>query len=358
MSGRPRFRGWKAAAAGLPRRARAGLVAALFLCAFAARAEGQAHEPLRLPQPTRVLTVQGQVSLPEGGAAGQTIVTLVGPGGVPRQTYTTEQGRFEFQEIPEGDYVLSAKSLTDPKLSAESVEADTHLTATGSLTVNLVLRRDVSANGAPKKAGAVSVAEFEQKVPKQARQAFKEALKHREEHRNDKAVESLTRAVTLFPEYFQALAERGDLLVVGGKLSEAADDFARALKVNPRYGPALRGAGYCKLERREFEEAARYLEQATTAQPWDANAYLLLGIAYSELDRREQAEGALVKALSFDTRRELRAHIHLGNLYARAGRFKEAADELRKYLDANPADPDAAALTEVEAKWRARAAAP
>ncbi|HEX7317299.1 MAG TPA: tetratricopeptide repeat protein [Pyrinomonadaceae bacterium] len=349
MCGRPRFAGFKAVA---------GLAATLLLCAAAASAEGQEHERPRISKPVRVLTIQGQVSLPEGGAAGQTIVTLISQGGVPRQTYTTEQGRFEFQEIPEGDYVLSAKSLTDPKLSAEGVEADTHLTATGNLTINLVLRRDVLARNVPKKAEAVSVAEVEQKVPKQARQAFKEALKHREENRNDKAVESLSRAVELFPEYFQALAERGDLLVVGGKLAEAADDFARALKVNPRYGPALRGAGYCKLEKREFEEAARYLEQATTARPDDANAYLLLGIAYLELDRREQAESALVKALSFNTRRELRAHIHLGNLYARAGRYGEAADELRKYLDANPSDPDAAALKEVEAKWRARSAAP
>jgi protein O-GlcNAc transferase len=167
-----------------------------------------------------------------------------------------------------------------------------------------------------------------------------------------------TRAVELFPEYVQALAERGDLLVVAGKLSEAAEDFARALKVNPRYAAALRGAGYCKLEKREFEESAKYLEQATAAQPADANAYLLLGIAYLELDRREQAEAALLKALGFNTERELRAHIHLGNLYARGGRYRDAADQLRKYLDAKPDDPQAAHLTEVEAKWRARAAAP
>jgi predicted Zn-dependent protease len=346
MSTRPRFTGVRAA----------GLVAALLLCA--ASAAGQEHEQPRLPKPVRVYTIQGRVSLPEGMPAGQTAVTLVSRGGVPRQTFTTEQGRFEFQDIPEGGYLLSARSLTDTNLSADGVEVDTTRTATGDVTVNLTLRKDLSAPGALKKAEAVSVAEVEQKVPKQARQAFREALKLREENQNDKAVRSLTRAVALFPDYFQALAERGDLLIVAGKLAEAAEDFARALKVNPRYAPALRGAGYCKLEQREFEESAKYLEQATAAQPTDANAYLLLGIAYLELDRREQAEGALVKALSFNTRRELRAHIHLGNLYARAGRYKEAADELRKYLEANPNDPSAADLTQVEARWRARAAAP
>ena len=337
------------------RRTAAGLVAGLSLCAAAA---GQEMELPRPSKPVRVYTIQGQVSLPEGMPAGHIVVTLISRGGVPRQTYTTEHGRYEFLDIPEGGYVLSARSMTDSKLTADGIEADTTRTATGNLTINLVLRKDAAPPGINRKPEAVSVAEVEQKVPKPARQAFKEALKFREGSRNDKALQSLTRAVELFPEYFQALAERGDLLIVAGKLSEAAEDFARALKVNPRYAPALRGAGYCKLEKREFEESARYLEQATSAQPTDANAYLLLGIAYLELDRREQAEAALVKALSFNTLRELRAHIYLGNLYARGGRYREAADQLRKYLEANPGDPEAAQLTEVEAKWRARAAAP
>lgn len=347
MSTPRRFRDVKAAA---------WIVAALLLCAAAAA--GQERELPRLPKPSRVYTIQGQVSLPEGMPAGHIVVTLVSRGGVPRQTYTTEHGRFEFNDIPEGGYLLSARSLTDAHLSAEGVEADTARTATSDLTVNLVLRKDAAPPGVKKKAEVVSVAEVEQKVPKPAQKAFRDALKFREEGRRDKAVQSLGRAVELFPDYFQALAERGDLLVAEGKLSEAAEDFARALKANPRYGPALRGAGYCKLERREFVESAKYLEQATAARPDDANAYLLLGIAYLELDRREQAEAALLKALGFDTRRELRAHIHLGNLYARAGRYAEAADQLREYLEANPEDPDAAHLKEVEAKWRARAAAP
>jgi Tfp pilus assembly protein PilF len=352
-----RFKG-RRVNAGFRRPPAARLALALLLFCSASGAAARQRELPRLPQPVRVFTVQGRVTLPEGTPAGAVLVTLVDRGGVPRQTYATEHGRFEFEEVPEGAYFLSAKSLTDPGLTADRVEADTGKTVTGNLYVNLTLRKDVVAAGAPKKPEAVSVAEVGQKVPKQARQAFKEALKLRGENQNDKALESLTRAVEAFPEYFQALAERGDLLIVSGRLTAAAEDFARALKVNPRYGPALRGAGYCKLERREFPESAKYLEQATAARPDDANAYLLLGIAYLEQDRRGQAEGALLKALSFDTRRELRAHIHLGNLYAREGRYEDAAEQLRKYLEANPADPDSARLKEVEARWRARAAAP
>src|SRR5215213_121497 len=90
-------------------KAAAWLVAALLLCAAASAAAGQERELPRMPQPVRVYTIQGQVSLPEGMPAGQIVVTLVSRGGVPRQTYTTEQGRFEFNDIPEGGYLLSAR---------------------------------------------------------------------------------------------------------------------------------------------------------------------------------------------------------------------------------------------------------
>lgn len=340
-----------------PRPAVRILILALFIVVTAFGVPGQNKELPRLSRPVRIVTIQGQVSLPEGMPAGRALVTLMSSSGVPRQTYTTEQGSFEFQGIPEGGYSLTAKSLSDPKLAAEAVETDTSRTATGSLNVKLILRKEAGATASPK-AEVLTIAEAEQKVPKQARKAFSEGVKFREENQSEKALQSLSRAIELFPEYFQALAVRGDLQVVQRKLTEAAADFERAIKINPRYGPALRGAGYCKLEKREFDEAIKYLEQSITAQPEHANAYLLLGIAYLELDRREQSRAALLKALSFNTSREQRAHIYLGNLYARKRLYKEAAEELRKYLEANPADPEAANLKAVESQWRARAAAP
>ncbi|HYG82653.1 MAG TPA: tetratricopeptide repeat protein [Pyrinomonadaceae bacterium] len=353
---RPGFKDAKAGRVGAVLAA-GGLAAALFLCA-AASAAGQPRELPRITQPSRVLTVQGQVSLPEGMPAGQVMVTLIDRGGVPRHAYTTEHGRFEFEGIPEGAYSLSAKSLTDPALSVEGVEADTTRTATGSLNISLTLRKDATPPGVTRKPEVLTAAEAEQQVPKPARRAFREAVKFREENQPEKALESLSRAVELYPDYFQALAERADLLVARRKLAEACKDFERALKLNPRYAPALRGAGYCKLENREFAEAAAHLERAATAQPNNPGTLLLLGIAYLELDRRDEARAALIKALAFNVPQAARAHIYLGKLFARERLYREAADELRKYLEANPSAPDAAELKAVEAQWRALAPSP
>jgi tetratricopeptide (TPR) repeat protein len=205
------------------------------------------------------------------------------------------------------------------------------------------------------KAGLISAAEREQKVPKEARKAFNQGVKFREEGERDKALESLSRAIELYPEYYQALSERGDFYVLQRKLTEAAADFDRALKIHAHYGPALRGAGYCKLERREFAEAAEDLERSISAEPDHASTYLLLGIANLELDRREPAKQALQKALSLQA---FRAHIYLGNLYAREHLYQQAADELHAYLEAEPMAADAANLRRIETQWRSRLTAP
>jgi tetratricopeptide (TPR) repeat protein len=141
-------------------------------------------------------------------------------------------------------------------------------------------------------------------------------------------------------------------------LDEAAADFDRALKLNAHYGPALRGAGYCKLEKKEFVEAIDLFEKSIFVDPNNANTHLLLGIANLELDRREPARAALQKALGFNTQPVPRAHIYLANLYARERQYLQAADELHKYIEADPLAPDAAGMKEIEAKWRARATVP
>lgn len=340
--------------------ARRLLTAAALLAACAAAVARAQERPVTVPpKPTKIFTVQGQVSLPEGNpAAGAVVVTLTTRGGATRQAYTNDLGRFEFEGAEEGTYTLSARSLSDPALRSDSVQTDTSRTATGNINVNLTLRKEGGAGDGARPAEVLTAAEAEQRVPKDALKAFRRGAKFRKNDEADKALASYTRAVELYPGYFQALAERGDLLITRRKLAEAAADFERALKLDPQYAPALRGSGYCKLERREFAGAARDFEKAVSAQPDNANTYLLLGIAYLELDRRPAAKEALFKALGSGSRQELRAYIYLANLYARERQYREAAEELHKYLEAAPADPEAAKLRAVEARWLALAASP
>jgi len=293
--------------------------------------------------------------MPNGRPAGGVLVKLVTRGGVPREAFTTDSGRFEFPGMDDGGYTLVAQSLSDPNLTSDEIATDTSRTSTGNLSVNLVLRE--SPNGKQPPPGVIRADAVEQNVPKAARKAFLQALKFKADKDYQKALDSMSQAVNLYPDYYQALSERGDILVLERKLDEAANDFARALKINPHYAAALRGAGYCKLESADFDGAVRDFEESLSADPTNASTHLLFGIANLQLNRLETAQAALLKALSFNPP-PLRAQIHLANLYAKERQYRAAADELHKYLEADPLTPDRAELESIEAKWRALAAAP
>lgn len=333
----------------LPLAACLGL-ACVIMCACRADARGQISGQ---SLPGRLFNVEGRVTLPDDRPAARVRVRLSGRGAINRETYTNDNGRFEFPDLPGGIYALTAVSLTEPSLAA-AAEADTSRTAVGRLTVNMSLRASSAAADRPPP-GVISAAEAGQVVPSAAQKAYRRGLKLKGDGRPDEALASFGRAVELFPDYFQALSERGDLRVARRELAEAEADFERALKANARYAPALRGAGYCKLEGRDFARAAEYLERAAAAEPSNVSTNLLLGIAYLELDRRDAARQSLLKALKLGGERALRAHIHLAKLYAREGRYRQAADELRLYLDAVVLDADYDELRRTEAKWRAMA---
>ena len=309
-----------------------------------------------MPTPIRLSTIYVQVSLPDGRPAGGALVILTPNSGAPRNAFANDSGRIEFPGMPDGQYTLTATSPADPNLVSDLVEMNPSRTANGNLTVQLLLR-DRSDHKKGPKPGVIRAGESEQRIPREARKAFNEGLKFKGNDEPLKALESFNRAVELYPAYYQAFSERGDVNVSQRKLEEAAADFDRALKINAYYGPALRGSGYCKLERKEFAGAIELFEKSISADPNNANTHLLLGIANLELDRREEAKQALRKALSF-TPPAVRAHIYLANIYAKEHLYQQAADELHKYLEAEPMAPDRSNLESIESHWRARATAP
>ncbi len=317
--------------------------------------QGQANGS-RMTDPIKLSTIYVQVSLPNGRPAGGALVTLKPNSGVPRKAFANDSGRLEFAEMPDGQYTLTATSVSDPNLISDSVETNPSRTANGNLTVQLLLR-DRSDHSKRVKPGVIRAGENEQRIPKEARKAFNEGLKFKANDEPLKALDSFNRAVELYPEYYQAFSERGDVNVSQRKLEEAAADFDRALKINAYYEPALRGSGYCKLEKKEFADAIEFFEKSISADPNNANTNLLLGIANLELDRREEAKQALLKALSF-TPPAIRAHIYLANVYAKDHLYQQAADELQKYLEAEPMAPDRSNLKSIESQWRAKAIAP
>ena len=298
-------------------------------------------------------TVLGTVTLPDGSPAVHVRVKISGQTGLNFDTTTDSSGRYQFQ-VPVGRYRLAATNPQDANQFTDPIEADTSRVGGNRVLVNLYLREPATRRADPRP-GVISLAEASQQIPKEAKKAFDDGMKRKSDRQIDKALDSLTRAIDSYPGYFQALAERGEIFIAKNQIAEAIEDFTKAFKLNEDWGPALRGLGFCYLEQQKFAEAVQYLEHAIQVDPTVANTHLFLGIATLAIDRRDAARKALQEALKLDSKGAVSAHIYLADIHAREERFKEAANELRIYLDARPDAPNAARLKAKEAEMRARA---
>jgi tetratricopeptide (TPR) repeat protein len=305
----------------------------------------------------RGFTVFGNVALPDGQRAVRVRVRIEGTSGLQQETLTDDQGVYQFFGIPGGRYKLTVTNLDDDTQFTDPTEADTSRSFSNRLQVHLYLRYRMTNrdDGKKPKGGIINVAEAHQEVPKRARKAYEEGTKFRREGKIEQAFARLDQAISDYPTYFQALAERGEMRLQRREIDLALTDFEGALKVNSDYVPALRGAGVCLLERKQPSEAADRFARAATLDPEHASTQMMLGYAYILIEQYDHARKALEQALRLDPQGVMRAHVYLADLNAREGKFKEAADELWIYIQANPTAPDIARLRAMEIQLRARA---
>jgi tetratricopeptide (TPR) repeat protein len=265
-----------------------------------------------------------------------------------------DQGNYEFRGLGGGRYRLSAINPNEPKQYSEPAESDTTRAISTRYQVNIYLRLPQQDTETAYNPGVVNAAEAAQNIPKAARKAYDQGVKLQKENQQEKAFIAFNQAIELYPEYFQALTERANLLMDGGKLPEAAADFERALRLNEKYVPALRGLGYCQIQQKQFEAAVSNLERAFAMDPKVPLTLLLLGYANLSLNRYEPARQCLEEALKLGPENAARAHVYLAEVFAHEQKFKEAADSIRLYLNLKPDAADAANLRKMESDWRER----
>lgn len=297
-------------------------------------------------------TIYGIVRLPNGEPASRVTVNVRSQSGLDRQAFSDDMGRYEIRDLPRGRYFLTVTNPQAPDQLTDPAEADTGRSLSGRVLVHLFLRAKVDSTRETS-GSVISVREAIQQIPKPAQKAYEQAIKYRSDRKLDQALDSLSRAIDLYPAYFQAFSERGHLRIGLGQIGDAAGDFEHALQINDRYEPALRGSGLCKFQQGNFAEAVRELEKALAVDPGVAATYLFLGVAQLAQDHRQPARLALQKALSLDPKGSTRARVHLANLLIKENRFLEAADELRAYLNAAPGAPDGEKLRALESQLRA-----
>lgn len=173
---------------------------------------------------------------------------------------------------------------------------------------------------------------FVQDVPATARTEYERGVKLIQERKNQPAIAALTKAIKLFPDYFDALETLGVELIKNGDYTLAIPLLQRAIIIHPRAAKCFYSLGVAHLKTSQFQAAIEYLNKAAEFDATNANTPMMLGITYGHNHQLAEAENAFKRALQLGGEAVADAHFYLAGVYDKQNKFDAAADELALYL--------------------------
>ena len=167
-----------------------------------------------------------------------------------------------------------------------------------------------------------------------AQEVFEAAIQAEEAGDSDTAIRLYEQSSLLAPQHPRPLLRLAILFSKLGNWKQAIRVGHQVTKLQPRADQAycLIARGYAELGR--WTSAERFYRQslAIKQEPW---TWLLLGSALDRLERHDEAEECLRKALEVDPDYS-EAHYNLGYNYRNEGKFALAEKHLRRAIEIDP----------------------
>ena len=215
----------------------------------------------------------------------------------------------------------------------------------------LVNRQPKTGAGSP---GVV----FVQKVPDEARKLYERGteLLKKEQQRKD-GVAALESAVTIFPEYFEALQSLGGEYVLLKEYDKAIPVLTKAIEVNRAAYPSLYALSLAQYNLKLVPEAIDSMRRAIVLEPKSVNANLWLGILLRQKGALSESEPYLKQADKLAAAKSAEVHWQLALLFNQLKRYKEAADELELFLKIEPEAKDTELIKKLIKQFREKSGA-
>jgi len=169
----------------------------------------------------------------------------------------------------------------------------------------------------------------------------KEGIRYFDAQQYEAAIESLSRAVLLQPNYATAYYNLGSAYFRLKNFEKAADAFQKAVKLDPNYAEAYNNLGAVYLEQGEVEKAVNVFNESIRLKAGIGDAISLynLGCAYIRLGSFREAVRSLERAKQID-QNNVEIRFNLGYAYSREKRFRDAITEIEKAVSLDPRDED------------------
>ena len=252
----------------------------------------------------------------------------VSNGTVIASGYTKTNGAFEFDNMPLGQYEVVATHGVDQAHERVRVE---HGPTQVTLRIN-------AAQAEPGSGNTVSVAALQ--VPDKAKNEFRKAEEAFQKNKMEDAEKLVEKALTIVPNYAQALTMRGLLKLNKGDVPGGADALQAAIHADPNYPLAYFAMGAAMNLSGQYPEAQKALEQGLRIEPTSWQGYFELSKAVLGQHDFRNALKYIVKS---ETLGGVYPPIHLVKAHALLGLkdYDEAATELEQYLAKDSSGPKA-----------------
>jgi len=132
----------------------------------------------------------------------------------------------------------------------------------------------------------------------------------------------------------KALEELALTALRGGRWQEAAMEYTRLTRMDPRQPVYQTHAGAALRELRHFDQALLHLQKAVALEPGSSSAHFNLGTLLLDMNRAE-CEGELALAVELDPR-NFNAMVNLAAVQNRLGRLAQARATLTRALQLAP----------------------
>jgi tetratricopeptide (TPR) repeat protein len=155
---------------------------------------------------------------------------------------------------------------------------------------------------------------------------------YRRHELTDKALETLSAAVTLYPENEKLLYEYAILHEKIGNHSQAMELMKKLLSLNINHADALNFIGYSWADKNiKLDEAYEYIRKALELKPQSGYIQDSLGWVYYRMGALEKAKTTLLKAVESEPE-DPYIYEHLGDVYRALDDKKEALQYYDKAL--------------------------
>ncbi|MFC2164406.1 sulfatase-like hydrolase/transferase [Acidobacteriota bacterium] len=153
----------------------------------------------------------------------------------------------------------------------------------------------------------------------------------------EEAIAEFMKALDVDPEYYEAIFGIALAYKHLGKQDEAIVGFRRLKDIDPHDTKPLLHLGDIYEERGEFDLALSYLKLGTEIDPEAPVFHSKLGAVYLKMNRLDEAEVSIRKALSIERSISLNnAHFNLALLHEARGQFNLAVQEYKREQEASP----------------------